>query len=46
MAVWQRCIRNTFLDFDVGPLEFVIVKMEKPKMKKLWHALVPGNSDW
>ena len=36
----------TFLDFDVGPLEFVIVKMEKPKMKKLWHALVPGNSDW
>ena len=36
----------SFLDLDVGPLEFVIVKMEQPKMDKLWNALVPGNSDW
>ena len=36
----------SFLDFDVGRLEFVIVEMERPKMDKLWSALVPGNSDW
>ena len=36
----------SFLDYDVGPLEFIIVQMERPKMEKLWSALVPGNSDW
>ena len=36
----------TFLDYDVGRLEFIIVEMERPKMEKLWSALVPGNSDW
>ena len=36
----------TFVDNNVGILEFVIIKMKKAKMDKIVSALAPGDPDW
>ena len=36
----------TFVDNNVGILEFVIIKMKKAKMEKIVAALSPGDPDW
>ena len=36
----------TFVDNNVGILEFVIIKMKKAKMDMIVAALTPGDQDW
>ena len=36
----------TFEDINVGVLEFIIIKMKKTKIEKMFGVLAPGDPDW